>query len=152
MGYMNEIIETREQPALTVRTVTSIQNLPNEIGRIYGEIIGYLSEIGEHPLGPAFTAYFNMDMEHLEVELGFPVEKELHGRGEIRYSPIPAGKKACTFFKGPYNELSSCYEVLSKWVTEQGQTPSGVVYEYYYNAPDAVPASELLTKIEFLLL
>ncbi|NTW71683.1 MAG: GyrI-like domain-containing protein [Eubacteriaceae bacterium] len=151
MGYMNEIIEAEAQPALTVREVTSAQNLPKVVGRAYGQIIAYLAELGEQPLGPAFTAYFNMDMENLEVEMGFPVKKELAGKDNIKFSPIPAGKKASCFYKGPYSGMNSCYESLTKWITEKGYTPTGVVYEYYYNSPDEVLKSELLTKIEFLI-
>ena len=37
----------------------------------------------EQPSDAAFAAYYNMDMENLEVEMGFPVDKELAGNGEI---------------------------------------------------------------------
>lgn len=34
---------------------------------------------------------------------------------------------------------------------DKGCEPTGVVYEYYYNSPQEVTESELLTEIEFLL-
>lgn len=40
---------------------------------------------------------------------------------------------------------------LTKYMSEKGYEPTGVVYEYYYNSPDEIPESELLTKVEFLL-
>jgi len=43
-----------------------------------------LNELGEKPLEAAFAAYYNMDMENLDVEMGFPVAKPLAGRGEIK--------------------------------------------------------------------
>lgn len=151
MAYIFQIIETEALPALSVKTVTSISNLPNEIGRIYGSIVAYLAQKGEEPLGPAFVGYHNMDMEKLEVEIGFPVAKETVGAGEIISSSIPAGKKATGIHKGPYREISSTYAALGKWLAEKGYTPSGMVFEFYYNSPQEVPESELLTQIQFLL-
>ena len=151
MGYMYQIIETEAQPALMIKIVTSVSNLPNEVRRVYSSIIAYMAGKGEQPLGPAFIAYYNMDMERLEVEIGFPVAKAIAGKGDIISSQIPAGKKATCFYKGPYSDLGSSYEDLAKWINDRGYVPAGVVYEFYYNSPEEVPESELLTKIEFLL-
>jgi len=92
-----------------------------------------------------------MDMENLNVEIGFPVTKEIEGKDDIVLRYIPAGKKATGFHKGSYGEIGPVYEQLTKFISEKGYKPTGVTYEYYYNAPDEIPESELLTKIEFLL-
>lgn len=151
MDYKFEIIETVTQPVLSVRTVTSVVNLPQELGKAFNSIITYLGEMGEQPVDAAFAAYYNMDMENLEVEMGFPVAKELAGKGEIIASEVPAGKKATCMYKGPYKEMGPTYEALTTWINDNGQQPTGVVYEFYYNSPMEVPESELLTKIVFLL-
>ncbi len=151
MAYMFQIIETETQPALAVRTVTSAGNLPQMVGPAYGAIIAYLAEMGQQPLGPAFIAYYNLDMEKLQVEIGFPVAQEIAGRGDIIARPIPAGKRAAVFHLGPYSELASTYDALAKWIADRGYEPTGTAYEFYYNSPAEVPESQLLTKIEFLL-
>lgn len=151
MSYLFQIAETEKQPVLSVKTTTSVGNLPNIVGAIYGSIVNYIIESGEEPLGPAFIAYYNMDMENLIVEIGFPVENEIEGKGEIKLRYIPAGKKATGFYKGAYNEIAPLYEQLAIWISQKGYEPTGVVYEYYYNSPQEIPESELLTKVEFLL-
>jgi effector-binding domain-containing protein len=151
MAYVFEVIETQALPALSMRTVTSVDRLPQEIGKAYGAIIAYLTEKGEQAQGPAFTAYYNMDMQKLDVEMGFPVAKEIAGSGDIHATHIPAGRKATCMYKGPYKEMGPTYEALTKWISNNGYVPTGVVYESYYNSPTEVPESELLTKIEFLL-
>ena len=151
MSYVYQVIETEEQPVLAVRTVTSVANIPNIVGKVYSSIFKYLTEIGEKALGPAFMAYYNMDMENLDVEIGFPVEKIIEGKGDIVATKIPAGKKAVGFYKGAYSGLGAIYEDMTKWMIEKGLEPIGIVYENYYNSPEDVPESELLTKIEFLL-
>jgi len=151
MSYLFQIEETEKQPVLSVQTTTSVGNLPNIVGEVYGSIVNYIIESGEEPLGPAFIAYYNMDMENLIVEIGFPVAKKIEGKGEIKLRYIPAGKKATGFYKGAYNEIGPLYEQLTLWISQKGYEPTGVVYEYYYNSPQEIPECELLTKVEFLL-
>ena len=69
MNCKFELTEQPAQPVLSVRTRTSVGNLPQALGKAYGAIIQYLNEIGEQPLEAAFAAYYNMDMEDLDVEI-----------------------------------------------------------------------------------
>jgi effector-binding domain-containing protein len=92
-----------------------------------------------------------MDMDNLSVEMGFALNREAPGTDTIKAGFIPAGKKAVTLYKGAYRDMAPVYEAMSKWISESGHKPTGVVYEHYYNSPDEVPESELLTKIVFLL-
>jgi effector-binding domain-containing protein len=146
-----ELIETAEQPVLSVKKVTSVTNLPQEIGSAYHIIMDYLAELGEQPVDVPFTAYYNMDMENLEVEMGFPVGKKITGKGEVISNVIPAGKKVTCLYKGPYKDMVPTYEAINKFITDNGYKPSGVVYEYYFNSPMEVPERDLLTKIVFLV-
>ncbi|HHV19642.1 MAG TPA: GyrI-like domain-containing protein [Thermoanaerobacterales bacterium] len=151
MDYKIELTEESEQPVLSMRTVTSVSNLPQVLGHAYHAIINYLQQKGLQPSGPAFTAYYNMDMENLDVEMGFPVAKKIPGQGEIKSSVIPEGKQVSCLYKGSYQECGPVYEAMTKWMQEKGYTPTGVAYEFYYNSPEEVPESELLTKVVFPL-
>jgi len=146
-----EVVETAAQPVLHIKTVTPVGNLPQELGKAFMAIMQYLGELGEQPTDAPFTAYYNMDMERLEVEIGFPVSKALPGRGDILAGEIPAGKKVTRMYKGPYREMEPVYGAMTHYMQENGHDPSGVVYEFYYNSPMEVEESELLTKIVFLL-
>jgi effector-binding domain-containing protein len=151
MSYLFQIIETESQPVLSVKTATSIGEMPKLVGSIYGSIVNYIIEKGEEPVGPEFTAYYNMDMENLIVEIGFPLQSEIEGQGDIELRYIPGGKKATGFYKGAYDKIGPVYEKLAAWLSQKGFESSGVAYEYYYNSPQDVSESELLTKIEILL-
>ncbi|WP_319469652.1 GyrI-like domain-containing protein [uncultured Trichococcus sp.] len=151
MGYIIEMVETQEQPTLIMKAVTSVGELPKILGKAFMEIVTHIMELGEQPVGPAFVGYFNMDMERLELEIGFPVSKELSGKGDIEASHIPAGKQVTCMYKGPYMEMPPVYEEIQKWIKDNGYKPLGPVYEHYYNSPEEVPESELLTKIVFLV-
>ncbi|MGI6468279.1 MAG: GyrI-like domain-containing protein [Syntrophomonadaceae bacterium] len=151
MDQKFEIIETTAQPVLSIRKVTSVRQLPEELGKAYHAIIAYLEELGQQPADAAFACYYNMDMENLDVEMGFPVSSALPGRGEIKASQIPAGKKATALYVGPYQEIGPTYEAMTQWIKDSGEEPTGVAYEFYYNSPLEVPESELLTRVVFLL-
>lgn len=154
MSYLMQIIETEAQPVLSVKATTSLREMPELVGRVYGEIFRHILSQGEEPLGPAFIAYYGvdkMDMENLIVEIGFPVARELPGKGEIQPRQIPPGRKAMGYHKGAYGEISPVYEKLKSFIREKGYERTGVVYEHYFNAPEQIPESELLTKVEFLL-
>ncbi|MFA4884750.1 MAG: GyrI-like domain-containing protein [Desulfotomaculaceae bacterium] len=98
-----------------------------------------------------FTAYYNLDMQDLDVEMGFPVMKPLPGNGEIISGEIPRGKYVSCMYKGAYSQMERPYNEMFKWIEENGYEQKGVYYEYYYNSPHDVPESELLTRISMLL-
>ncbi|HYE82297.1 MAG TPA: GyrI-like domain-containing protein [Clostridia bacterium] len=147
MEYKVELKEQGVQPVLSVRKTTSVENLPQEIGKAYGSIMQYLLGLGEQPAEAPYTAYYNLDMEHLDVEMGFPVSKKLAGQGEIKAGEIPAGKYAECMYKGPYSGMVPVYDAMNQWISKNGYTAVGTAYEVYYNSPAEVPESELLTKI-----
>lgn len=151
MNYKFELNEQPTQTVLSIRTRTPVERLPEEIGKAYGAIMNYLEELGEKPVNAPFAAYYNMDMNDLDVEMGFPVSKSLPEKGELKSSQIPAGKMVSYLYKGPYNQTEPVYTAMLQWVNENGYTATGVAYEFYYNSPLEVPESELLTKIVFPL-
>lgn len=142
-----ELNQLNAQPVLAIRTKANLEGLPKIIGECYMKIIAYLDELGEQPADCPYTAYYNLDMENLDVEMGFPVAKTLPGKGEIKSEEIPRGKAATCMYKGPYAGMEEPYNAMFKWIEENGYEATGVYYEYYYNSPDEVPESELLTKI-----
>lgn len=135
------------QPVLAIRMRTTIENLPGLIGENYMKIMAYLNELGEQPAFAPYTAYYNLDMQDLDVEMGFPVTKSLPGKDVITAGEIPAGRVVEALYKGPYSQMEASYNEIFKWLTENNLEQTGVYYEYYFNSPDEVPESELLTKI-----
>ncbi len=151
MSIKCEIYEQAAQPTLTVRTNTSVEKLPQKLGEAYGAVGQYLGSLGEAPGGAPFVAYYNMNMEDLDIEAGFPVSKAFPGSGTIQSSQMPAGKFATCLYKGPYCDCGQAYEELTRWVQEQGFETTGVVYEFYLNNPAETPPDELKTQIIFQL-
>ena len=152
MAYDCQTVERQAQPTLAVRTHAPVGKLPEVLGQVYGNIAQYLmGELHEQPAGAPYVAYFNMDMQDLDMEIGFPVGHPLPGKGEIAASEIPGGKAATVTHVGPYNTVEQAYAALSRWMQEQGLEPTGVAYETYVNDPQETPPELLRTIITFPL-
>jgi effector-binding domain-containing protein len=151
MSFKCEIKEMPAQPALAIRTRTSLQNLPQTIGECFGKVINYLGQNGEQPAGAPYVGYYNLDTDDLDVEMGFPVAKVLPGKGEITVSQLPGGKTGTCMYTGPYSEMPVAYEALKKLLDEKRLEPTGIVYEVYYNSPAEVRPEDLQTLILFPL-
>ncbi|MGI5965952.1 GyrI-like domain-containing protein [Anaerotruncus rubiinfantis] len=141
-----ELFELREQPTLTIRATVPAQGLPELIAKSYARIGEYLAELGVGICDVPFVIYYNMDVDALDVEIGFPVPSAQPGKGEIASSKIPAGKAASCIYRGPYAQIGPAYEDLEAWFAKQRCEPAGPFYEYYYNGPDS-PEDELLTRV-----
>ena len=151
MAYKCEVKEQPPQPTLSIRTRTSVEELPQVLGKAYGAIAQYLCGVGEEPAGPPFAAYYNMDMQDLEMEIGFPVSKKIAGSGSIQAGEMPPGKITTCVHIGPYSDCAPAYTALSEWVKANGYEATGVAYEMYLNDPSQTPPQELMTQIVFPL-
>jgi effector-binding domain-containing protein len=151
MSYRFDAKEQPTRSVLSIRTRTSAKDLPQRLREGYGAIAQYLEEVGEKPVGPPFAAYFNMDMEDLDVEMGFPVSREFPGSDDITAGEIPGGKFAACFYTGPYSGVKLAYTALSQWMEDNGYEPTGVAYEMYLDDPAQTPPQDLRTQIMFPL-
>jgi effector-binding domain-containing protein len=139
------------QPVLSIRTHSRVEDLPALIGKSYGGIMAYLQELGEQPAGMPFVAYYSLDMQNLDIEIGFPVAKALAGKGEVQPSEVPEGLFASNLYTGPYEQMPPAYEALTEFVKANGYEPTGVAYEYYLNGPMDTTPEGLQTRIVFPL-
>ena len=151
MTYECQLLDRPVQPTLVLRTRASVQRLPQVLGPAWGAIMQHAGRIGAQPSGPPFVAYHNMDMQDLDLEIGFPFMERLSGEGDVRGGEIPGGKAAECLHVGPYDQVGAAYEALQKWMEANGHVPSGVAYEFYLNDPQTTPASELQTRVVFPL-
>jgi effector-binding domain-containing protein len=146
-----KVLDRPSQPTLAIRTRSAVQGLPQVLGQAWGAIMQYAGPMGIQPSGPPFVAYHNMDMQDLDLEIGFPFAESVKGEGEVRAGEIPGGKAATCLHVGPYDQIAVAYEALGKWMQENNHTPSGVAYEFYLNDLQVTPPDELETEVVFPL-
>jgi effector-binding domain-containing protein len=141
-----DVFRKREQPTLSIRTRTKVEDLPVLIGESYCKMTAYLKELSEYLSDVPYVAYHNMDMQNLDVEIGFPVPAALPAKEDIQSGSIPASKVVFCIYRGAYRDMASTYGEMATWIEENGLKPVGTAYEHYYNGPE-YPESELLTMI-----
>ncbi len=151
MSIECKILEQPYRATLSIRTRAAVDQLPQVLGDSFGLIACYLEELGEKATGPPFAAYYNMDMQDLDIEIGIPVPRELPGRNEIQPSGIPGGQVASCLHVGPYNAIEPTYSALSEWMAAEGLSPTGVAVEMYLNDPTRTAPEQLQTQILFPL-
>lgn len=147
MSLKFEVLEAAAQSVISIRTRCSVENLPKVLGEAYGAIMNYLNEVGIQPSGAPFTGYFNMDMQDMDIEIGFPVAQHAAGQGNIQPGEIPAGKQAACLYTGSYRQIEPAYTAMMDWITANGYKWTGICYEFYLNDPAVTPEDELQTRI-----
>lgn len=140
------MLKKGEQPTLSIRVKTSVDQLPRLIGECYAKLGAYLQEEKEMLSDIPFVAYHNMDMQNLDVEIGFPVAKVMAGKDDIQANIIPGGLVIACMYRGPYSEIEPLYAEMAEYLREKQLEPVGTAYEYYYNDL-SFPESELLTNV-----
>ena len=151
MSTKCEIKDIPKRKTLTVRKRSSLEKLPQDIGNAYGAIMQYLGGLGETPTGMPFVIYYNLDMQDLDVEIGFPVSKKIPDKDNMKASEIAAGKFASTVHIGPYQTMEPTYNALNQWITDNGHEAEGTAIEFYFNDPNEVGPENTKTEIQFPL-
>ncbi len=153
MSYKFEVIAHPDQRVLSIRTHAGMKDLPVILPQSLGAVAQYLCDLGQQPSGAPVVAYYSSDpeMQHMDIEIGYPVAQELPGRGNIQFSEMSGGKAASCLYVGPYNQLRLAYEAIMQWMQAQGHEATGVCYEIYLNDPEQTPPEALETQIVFLL-
>ena len=146
-----ELQNLEPRPSLTIRLKTKAGDIAEVFDEGYGAIAAYLKSKGKEPQGPPFAIYFNMEMDNLEVEFGFPVEAGMTGEESIVASMTPSGKAASSLYIGPYEEAEPVYDALIAWIRENNLEANGIAYEIYLNDPAVTPPDQLKTQVNLLL-
>lgn len=135
--------------AMVVKTRAPQSELPKLIGESYGKITARMNEFGAMAAGAPYLAYFNSDMEDLQVEIGIPTGVYVPDTEEIVMSEIPEGDYLSAIFTGPYDQLMDAYGEMTVYMTEHKIQVTGGVYESYLNDPADTAPEALMTEIIF---
>lgn len=145
-----EIISVPKKHTLMIRTITPATQLPQLMGALYGELATYM---GAHAIafdGPPYAMYHNMDMDALDVEVGFPVAQnhELTDAGRVMHGCIPAGTVVTDVHIGSYETIEETYVRIMEFAKQQGiLVHDSWMYEYYLNSPEDTPSEQLQTQV-----
>jgi len=134
------VTELPGQPALTIRSRTTPDQLDPVISESINGVAAYMSEVGISRAGPPFTISSDPDGEGMiEVSIGWPTAEQLPGRGRVESVVLPEGRVAWAVYRGSYSGLGGAYRALYEWSVENEHEVAGDPRELYYTDPDEVP-------------
>ena len=132
---------------LTIRkTINFMEEYSAFAGYSFEKIIKYLESLNELPGGEPIVCFYNMDLENLDVEIGFPIASPVSGMDDITASTIPSRRVVSAIDLGPYEKQDPTLEELFAWIQSNGYEMEGQIYYQYLNDTGR-PESELLTKM-----
>ncbi|MGI5900881.1 MAG: hydrolase [Desulfitobacteriia bacterium] len=148
MKFRIELVEYENpQPTIAIRTMTTMDDLPETMGKSFMKLMKYLDELKVLPVEPPYVAYHNLDLSNFDVEMGFVLPKVIPAKDDMKIGEFRAGKYLSRVFKGPYAGMEHPYEEMFRWMEQRGYDAVGVYYEFFYNTPSQVTQEELLTRI-----
>ena len=135
---MTRHIEVKEYPShhtLAVKARTDQAHIAADIGRLYGELFGYIGLKGIGVRGAPYVEYLAMGPDGWDIEAGVPVAPGAKGEGGVVAKDIPAGQCVYTMHIGPYDTLKGTYDEIDAWLKANGYEYAGAPRETYHSDP-----------------
>ncbi len=119
--------------------------------RSYQKIGALMGKYGEQPVDVPYVAYYNMDMQDLDVEIGFIVGRPLEGEGDVKAVIYPAGPSPAPCTKDPMIAWDRPTKPSMPGSRSRATNLPAWYSNIYLNYPAEVGPEEVLTRIEMLL-
>ncbi len=143
-------ITLTQQPefhTLTIRkNINFITEFSDFAGQSFDKITTYLESINVLLGGEPIVCFHNMDLENLDIEVGFPTAIFVSGKDEMSAQTIHSQKVVSAIDLGAYEKQDPTLEEIFAWIQENGYEMQGKIYYQYLNDTNR-PENEFLTKM-----
>ncbi|MBI5211151.1 MAG: GyrI-like domain-containing protein [Elusimicrobia bacterium] len=130
MGYECEIVELPEQMVLSIRKRAKPEDIIGAVMNAARAVEDYLGRNDrDASSGPPLLICHGEDDQGVDVELCYPVSREIPGDATVSFGRLPATKAAACIHAGPYEGRLAAYDALKRWMKDNGHEPAGPVYE-----------------------
>ncbi|MHC1782695.1 MAG: MerR family transcriptional regulator [Anaerolineaceae bacterium] len=141
---------------ITVVSAREIIPQYGEIGRLIGEVFGFLGRSGIQPAGAPFTIWHDHDFKDTEVDaelavpVNLPAANAINGNEKVKVSQLPAAEMACVIHQGSYDDFGQAYTALGEWIEANGYRICGSNREIYLSGPESSSdPTNYVTEIQF---
>ena len=147
-------IEVREVEPSTVLCLERRGPL-SELPAAFADLWGALAAADLHPAGPFTTTYLDAETPFDPTDVRYKVCVAIPP-GAAEFKPPayterwPATRVAVYVHRGPYEDLRMAYEILVRWIRENGYCITGPPREVYLTGPHSTDKPEdYVTEIHF---
>ena len=127
------------QPILFVRRRCARDEISKNIGECLGAAFTLAQRSGHAIGGRPVTRYPSMGAGLITMEAGCPVAAPAPGEGEVEAGFLQGGPAAVAMHAGSYEELSTTYAAMERWMEQNGFRPGGPPWESYITDPAEHP-------------
>lgn len=149
MTRISKIME-KKMPKMQLLTLRRTIHFFEEYSDFVGEAVTKISQLIEKadsfPSSGPIVCFHNIDLEKLDVEIGFQVVESITGTETINEVTIPARTVVTAIDLGSYEQSDPVMEELLNWIPANGYQQAGGIYYHYLNDNER-PEAELLTEI-----
>jgi len=136
----------------TVASVRDVIPTYGDVGRLFGEVFGYLGSHGANPIGPPLAIYHDGEYreQDVDVEVAVPVAGKVPGNSKVKLQELPAvTQMACVIHKGDYGGIGQAYNAVMAWVDKNGYRITDCNREVYLQGPGQGDPASYVTEIQF---
>ena len=130
-----QIKNVSPQYVLLLKGKSSLQNIGQDMGPMYGKVYGYMGAKAINPVGPPIALYFSEPGPDWEIGVAVPAPKGTLGQDAIVSTTLPGGKMVSTMHIGPYEKLNESWNALTDWMKKGDYKPAGPGREVYLIGP-----------------
>ncbi len=134
-----------------ISDTVNMTEITNVFKSAYAELFSFIPKNGLVP-GKVMAFYYNYN-DPIALEAAIEVNKipgTLSGR--IKSRKVEGGDVVIVHYTGPYEEMDTPYNALSKWLKDNNNQAIGLPFEVYLNEPSMVKDKyELKTDIYQLI-
>jgi effector-binding domain-containing protein len=146
--YEVTIKKIKPVKVVSIRKILSAYQIQGELFSAIGAFIGRTHAPCS---GPPVTIYYDKEFKEtdVDVEVAFPVWRQVKTEGELKCYELPGYDKAATVvYKGPYDGIGKAYNSLLRWIESNGYNVAGPNRETYHNDPEKTKPEDLVTEIQ----
>lgn len=118
-------------PYVSIRRQISWPELSEAMEKIYETLISSANEGNYQIIGHPYAIYHSMGEDKVDIECGFPVDRQTEHSGIIFSGIYIEALCAMTEYTGSYENLETGHIAVQGWMTERGFTLSGSPMEIF---------------------
>jgi effector-binding domain-containing protein len=131
------IVESPHQLTAVIHLTIPREEIRNVMGPAITEVRTAVAAQGMTPSGPWFSYHFRMDPAVFDFEVGVPMSSPVAAAGRVNAGHLPAARVARTVYRGSYEGLPDAWGEFDAWITANGYTKRGDLWERYVAGPES---------------
>ena len=146
--YKIKYEDVKPQPLLSITGSADMENMSEVMPKLFMKLGSYMGENQIQPLGSPVTIWESWSDSISEMTVGFPVNEEVEGNGDIKVIQSYSGKALNIIHKGAYADQHKTWQILMDNIDKMGLEATASPWEVYLTDPQTEKdTSKWLTKM-----